>query len=313
MLTYAQVLQLHQAAIREFGGSNGIRDQNLILSAIAQPHQSFGGVDLYPTLIAKAAALGWSLAKNHGFVDGNKRVGWLATKVVLFQLGYHLNCSADEGEAIMLGIVAGEFDIADFALWIESVVVPVAADSTEELLESLLRLGQLLHKIALVVDDYRKESSLNRKRMDFMIISPSLNTKFAQKRLQEAMKLNVDSLTISLSDTVNFIEIEVETIGANSSDALAWLYVDAKKYKEEVLDYLVNVGYAINSVDQAVEGIQAFQSSTKSLQKTSDYPPLKNSLGLLLNTLDDLTFLFNQNWFSFKEMFDIAKKKLDES
>lgn len=130
MLTYDQVLQLHQAAIREFGGSNGIRDKNLILSAIAQPHQSFGGVDLYPTPIAKVAALGWSLTKNHGFVDGNKRVGWLATKVALFEFGYHLNCSADEGEAIMLGIVDGEFDITDFALWIASVIVPVAADSS---------------------------------------------------------------------------------------------------------------------------------------------------------------------------------------
>ena len=128
MLTYEQILQLHQAAIREFGGSNGIRDQGLIISAIAQPHQSFGGVDLYPTPIAKAAALGWSLAKNHGFVDGNKRIGWLATKVALFELGYHLNCSADEGEAIMLGIVAGEFDIADYTLWIESTVVPVAGN-----------------------------------------------------------------------------------------------------------------------------------------------------------------------------------------
>ena len=128
MLTYAQVTQLHQAAIREFGGSNGIRDEGLILSAIAQPHQSFGGVELYPTPIAKAAALGWSLTKNHGFVDGNKRVGWLATKVALFELGYHLNCSADEGEAMMLGIVKSEFDIVDYTLWIESIVVPVAAD-----------------------------------------------------------------------------------------------------------------------------------------------------------------------------------------
>ena len=87
------------------------------------------GLTFMPTPIAKAAALGWSLAKNHGFVDGNKRVGWLATKVALFELGYHLDCSTDEGEAVMLGIVNSEFDIADFTLWIESIViVPVAGD-----------------------------------------------------------------------------------------------------------------------------------------------------------------------------------------
>ncbi len=83
---------------------------------------------MYPTPIAKAAALGWFLTKNHGFIDGNKRVGWLSTKVALFGLGYHLDCSADESEEIMLGIVAGDFDIADFTLWIESIVVPVVAN-----------------------------------------------------------------------------------------------------------------------------------------------------------------------------------------
>lgn len=60
------------------GGASGIRDLGALESAVAQPHASFGGQDLYPDLITKAAALCFSLVMNHPFVDGNKRVGHAA-------------------------------------------------------------------------------------------------------------------------------------------------------------------------------------------------------------------------------------------
>ena len=74
-LSLAEVLELHRRLIEQSGGMPGLRDLGLLESSLAQPHQSFGGVDLYPGLIAKAAALGFSLIQNHPFVDGNKRVG----------------------------------------------------------------------------------------------------------------------------------------------------------------------------------------------------------------------------------------------
>ena len=70
-LSLSEVVDLHRTLIAESGGAHGIRDLGLLESALAQPRATFGGEDLHPTLIAKAAALGFSLALNHPFVDGN--------------------------------------------------------------------------------------------------------------------------------------------------------------------------------------------------------------------------------------------------
>ena len=64
-LSLAEVLELHRCLIEQTGGMPGLRDLGLLEASIAQPHQSFGGVDLYPGLNAKAAALGFSLIQNH--------------------------------------------------------------------------------------------------------------------------------------------------------------------------------------------------------------------------------------------------------
>ena len=77
-LSLAEVLELHRCLIEQSGGMPGLRDLGLLESSLAQPHQSFGGVDLYPGLNAKAAALGFSLIQNHPFMDGNKRFGHAA-------------------------------------------------------------------------------------------------------------------------------------------------------------------------------------------------------------------------------------------
>ena len=83
-LTLSEVLELHRRIIRYSGGSLGIRDLNAIESAIAQPRMTFDGEDLYPTIVAKAAALGFSLIQNHPFIDGNKRIGHAAMETFLF-------------------------------------------------------------------------------------------------------------------------------------------------------------------------------------------------------------------------------------
>ena len=74
-LTVEQVLFIHMRLIAETGGSPGLRDLGLLASAVARPQATFGGEDLYPDLLSKAAALMDSLVRNHPFVDGNKRVG----------------------------------------------------------------------------------------------------------------------------------------------------------------------------------------------------------------------------------------------
>jgi death-on-curing protein len=74
-LTLAEVLELHRLVVEQTGGAAGLRDLGALEAAVAQPRQSFGGQDLYPSLAAKVAALGFGLIANHAFVDGNKRVG----------------------------------------------------------------------------------------------------------------------------------------------------------------------------------------------------------------------------------------------
>lgn len=77
-LALTEVLDLHRRVMEQSGGATGLRDLGMLESAVAQPRQTFAGVDLYPSLAAKAAALGFSLIQNHPFVDGNKRIGHAA-------------------------------------------------------------------------------------------------------------------------------------------------------------------------------------------------------------------------------------------
>lgn len=71
----AEVIELHSGILEQVVGSGGIRDLGALESAIAQPRMKFGGEELYPTIIEKASALGFSIVMNHPFVDGNKRAG----------------------------------------------------------------------------------------------------------------------------------------------------------------------------------------------------------------------------------------------
>ena len=98
MLTLDDVLELHEAMITIIGGSHGIHDIKSVESAIAQPQMTFGGEDIYPALADKAAALGFSLVKNHAFIDGNKRVGHAAMLLLLNLNGHTLTGSIDEHE-----------------------------------------------------------------------------------------------------------------------------------------------------------------------------------------------------------------------
>jgi death on curing protein len=110
-LTLDHVLRLHAGQIRRFGGSDGIRDIKLIESAVAQPQQSFAGEYFHKTLAEMAAAYLFHLTKNHGFVDGNKRVGSDAALTFLELNGIDTDCiDVDEMEAITLAVADGTAD-----------------------------------------------------------------------------------------------------------------------------------------------------------------------------------------------------------
>ena len=124
-LTTAEVVQLHDRVVQQSGGMPGIRDIRLVDSAVYQPQATFGGHELLPTLPEKAAALGFSLAKNHGFVDGNKRIAHAAMETFLVLNGHQLNAGVDEQEAVFLQLAAGTLSHTDFTDWVRAHIEPL--------------------------------------------------------------------------------------------------------------------------------------------------------------------------------------------
>jgi death-on-curing protein len=118
-LTLIEVLELHRKILEQSGGALGIRDMGLLESAIAQPRMTFDGEDLYPSLLEKAAALGFSIILNHPFIDGNKRTGHAATETFVVLNGLEINASVDEQERVVLAIASGELRREAFAEWLQ--------------------------------------------------------------------------------------------------------------------------------------------------------------------------------------------------
>jgi len=107
-LTVEQVLKLHQSVVERFGGSLGVRDRGGLESAVYRCQQTFDSEDLYPDLFSKAAALLESLCKNHPFVDGNKRIAFLAATVFLDINGVKTDFNLDEAEKFILSVACGQ-------------------------------------------------------------------------------------------------------------------------------------------------------------------------------------------------------------
>lgn len=114
--TVQEALYLHSELLLRFGGSTGVLDLGLLESALGRPRSGY-----YTTLPEQAAALLHSLAKNHPFVDGNKRVAFALTAVFLLLNGYNLNVSPDEAENFVLKVAAGQTHaVQEIASWIEA-------------------------------------------------------------------------------------------------------------------------------------------------------------------------------------------------
>ena len=123
ILSKQQVLKLHEMLIAQSGGSLEIRDDGLLESALNAPFQSFGDTDLYPSLLEKAARLGYGLIKNHPFVDGNKRIGTHTMLVFLAINHAELAYSDEELISLILGIAAGEYDDKHLLNWLQQHLI----------------------------------------------------------------------------------------------------------------------------------------------------------------------------------------------
>jgi death-on-curing protein len=125
-LALGEVVDLHRRLLEATGGASGIRDFGALESAIAQPRATFGGVDLYPTLVEKTAALGFSLVQGHAFVDGNKRVGHAAMETFLILNGSEIDAPVDDQERLILDLAAGRIGRSQLVDWLRQHVKPLA-------------------------------------------------------------------------------------------------------------------------------------------------------------------------------------------
>lgn len=117
--TVEQIVRLHSKMVARSGGSDGVRDIGLIESAIMRATAGYGDYDVYPTAIQKAAAICCGLVGNHGFIDGNKRIGVAAMLLILQKNGVILRYTQKELIQLGLELAQGLVSVEDCALWIE--------------------------------------------------------------------------------------------------------------------------------------------------------------------------------------------------
>ena len=118
-VTADDVILIHSRIIQTTGGIEGLRDRAGLEAAIAAPLQSFGGEDLFPSDIEKIARIGFSLASNHAFLDGNKRIGAMMTQLLLEWNGYQLRLKQGELADMFIAIADGTSDERDLLNWIQ--------------------------------------------------------------------------------------------------------------------------------------------------------------------------------------------------
>lgn len=116
------LLLLHEESVAEHGGGSGLRDQGLLESALARPRN----LALYgePDIASLAASYGVALAKNHAFVDGNKRAAFLAVGLFLAINGHRLVATQADATLTILALAAGDMDEQAFGAWVRAHIQP---------------------------------------------------------------------------------------------------------------------------------------------------------------------------------------------
>lgn len=118
--TLEEALHLHRLLIERFGGAGGVRDLGLVESALHRPRSGY-----YETLSEQAAALLQSLARSHGFVDGNERIAFALAATFLRVNGWRLTVSADDAERFLIErVIGGHADVEEISAWIEGHLRP---------------------------------------------------------------------------------------------------------------------------------------------------------------------------------------------
>ena len=113
------VLTIHTDLLQRYGGKAGIRDRNLLESALAQPKMTVGGKYIHKSLFDKAAAYGYHICMNHPFVDGNKRVAFVLMDIFLQKNGWEIVAEEEESYTLMISLASSNFSKAQLSSWLK--------------------------------------------------------------------------------------------------------------------------------------------------------------------------------------------------
>lgn len=118
-LTFAEIIEIHDYQISHFGGSDGLRSAEMLKSAIGMPSSTFSGEYLHPTIPEMAAAYLFHLVENHPFLDGNKRVGAMASLVFLDLNGYEFDATDEEFTDLVMRVASGKLLKSEVVLFFQ--------------------------------------------------------------------------------------------------------------------------------------------------------------------------------------------------
>lgn len=124
MIERSEALVFHAEMIRRFGGSHGVRDEGILDASLNRPFATFGGVDLFPGTIDKAAAMMHGIITGHPFIDGNKRTGYVLARLILNEGGLDIRGTEEERYAMVILVATGKMDVDGIRDWLSDRTVP---------------------------------------------------------------------------------------------------------------------------------------------------------------------------------------------
>ncbi|WP_418602573.1 type II toxin-antitoxin system death-on-curing family toxin [Hwangdonia sp.] len=118
MISKNLAIELNKIISEASGGTSGLRDESLLLSALNRPFQTFDDKELYPSIIVKASALFQSIIINHPFIDGNKRMAYAFMRILLSEEGFTITANEDEKYNFVIEASRGNMDFEAIKNWI---------------------------------------------------------------------------------------------------------------------------------------------------------------------------------------------------
>ena len=118
---------IHRRQLAEHGGADGVRDMGLLESAIARPRDMFAYTDPTPSIQALAASYAFGIARNHAFIDGNKRTAYVVCRLFLQKNEWDMSAPLEQRYVMFLGLAAGDISEAELAAWLTNHTQPISA------------------------------------------------------------------------------------------------------------------------------------------------------------------------------------------